>query len=250
MNTYDIIDRLPFELAAVLVSDPFFVDIPIVMAEAGNIRLEMERKQAVISEKCGKRGAAVVIPQLVADDPYLNLQFGPMKFFPQAQVIENVELNNDDNGTKKSHRKIARRIRDSWKNAGLVGLVQNFAPAKPCIEPVDMKDVSDNIKGSAVNFECLEISKEDFVLIQMPQFAGEGTSQLSITCATPGAQIWFTLDDSFPYPGDENAFPGSTAQLYMDPIPITGPVIVRARAYLDGLTNIASWTNRATITPA
>jgi hypothetical protein len=245
LKTYDIIDRLPFELAARLQCDPFFADIPVVVAEAGNLRLEIERRQAVVLGKLGKRGAAVVVPQLIADDPTPNLQFGPMRFYPQFQVIEQVELNNDAQGTKKSHRKIARRIRDVIKTANFIGLIANITPGKPCIAPMDLSKLGDLVKGSEVNFECLEISGEQFSIVQMPAFGGDGTSELTITSPTVGAQIWFTLDDTYPYPGGADDYPGSTAQLYSGPIALTEPVIVRACGYLDG--SVASGINRATI---
>lgn len=84
MNTYDIIDRLPFEFAARLRSDPFLLDVPVVVAEEGNINLEMARRQAITEEKHGKRGAAIIVLQLVADDLNPGLQLGPMKFYPAS----------------------------------------------------------------------------------------------------------------------------------------------------------------------
>ena len=57
MKLDDILDCLPFELAARLVSDPFFVDIPIIVAVKGNVAREYQRAQAVITEKSGRRGS-------------------------------------------------------------------------------------------------------------------------------------------------------------------------------------------------
>jgi hypothetical protein len=251
METLDIIDRLPFELAARLECDPFFRDIPVVVAEAGNIKLEMERKQAVTTEKSGKRGVAVIVLQIVAEDPFKNIQFAPMQLNPAFQVVENVEMNNDDDGTKKSHRKVARRIRDVIKHCVFAGLVQDMKAGKPCIEPVDLSDIGKTIKASQVNFECLEVSGEAQTLVQMPIFTGDangGNPQLTIASATPGAAIWFTTDDKFPYNGDKDIFPGSTAQLYTGPIPIPAEgFVVRACTYLDEPGAVASGINRATI---
>src|SRR5579859_5977585 len=122
MNVTDILDRLPFELAARLESDPFFVDIPVVVAVKGNVAQEFQRKQAVIEEKSGKRGVCVVVLQIVADDIYEGLAAGPMKLKPAFQVIENVEMNNDDSGTGKSARKVARHIIKNIKLAGFRGI--------------------------------------------------------------------------------------------------------------------------------
>ncbi len=249
MDATDILDRLPYELAARLECDPFFVDIPVIVAEAGNIRLEMERKQAAITEKNNKRGVAVIVLQLVADDYSKNLQFGPMIIYPAFQVVENVELNHDDFGTGKSHRKVARKIRDIIKNGNLMGLVQDMKAGKPCIEPTDLTELGELLKGCQVNFECLEVSTEQQTQVQMPIFTGittNGVPQVLLTSATAGASIWYTIDDSYPNNGTADTFPGSTAQLYNGAINIpAGGFTVRAGAYMDGA--IASGINRAQI---
>jgi hypothetical protein len=249
MNAYDIIDRLPYEMAARLQSDPFFADIPVVVMEAGNVNLEMKRRAALTEEKSGKRGAAVVVLQLVADDMNPHLQLGPMKYYPAFQVLENVELNNDDAGTKKSHRKIARRIRDLFKTTGFVGLVEDLRPAKPCIEPVDMSEIGELIRASQVNFECLEIPLQSITVVQPPVCTVVNNTQIELTCPTAGAEIWFTLDESFPYPGDKTVYDGSTSQRYAAPINITPPgITLRACGYLPGSEDsIPSWIIRKSI---
>ena len=50
---------------------------------------------------------------------------------------------------------------------------------------------------------------------------------VTLSSPDPGAQIRYTLDGSVPGPQD---------LLYTDPIQISGPTVVRARAYKDGLT--------------
>lgn len=251
MKPEEIIERLPFELAARLETNPFFADIPVVVAEKGNVVLEYQRKQGHITAKSGKRGICVVVLQVVADDYSNNLQFGPMTIKPAFQVVENVEMNNDDSGTKKSARKVSRKIRDVIKNFNIMGMVQDMKAGKPCIEPVDLKDMGDAVIGNQVNFECLEVSTESQTQVQMPAFSTQGdspeTAEFLLTCPTAGAQIWFTTDGSFPYNGGADTFPGSTSQLYTGPVSIPADgVNVRACAYLDEA--IASGINQATIT--
>ncbi|HUO40030.1 MAG TPA: chitobiase/beta-hexosaminidase C-terminal domain-containing protein, partial [Mycobacterium sp.] len=50
---------------------------------------------------------------------------------------------------------------------------------------------------------------------------------VTISSPDPGAQIRYTLDGSAPGPQDP---------LYSQPITVTGPTVVRARAYKDGMT--------------
>jgi hypothetical protein len=248
INAIDVIDLLPFELAARLECDDFFADIPVVVAEKGNIAAELARKQAVITEKGGKRGVAVIVLQIIADDEYQSPAFGPMRLKPAFQVVENVELNNDENGTKKSCRKVARRIRDVVKPLRLVGLTTDFQTDKPCIEPVPLaKELGDSIVANQVNFLCYECDSEPISQVSMPQFFGAGGSdpQLEVTCETAGADIWYTLDDSYPVPTTIN--PDSTATLYAGQIPIPAAgFTVRAGAFLTG--SIASQVNCAAVT--
>jgi len=260
MNNTDIIDRLPFELANCLRTDAFFDVIPVVVVEKGNLATEVEKAQALIHEANGKRGVAVLVLQVVADDLSNNLQFGPMQLKPAFQVIENVELNHDDSGTGLSARKVARKIRDVIKTQNMVGLVANMTTGRPCIEPCELKDADGKSMGAGivsyqVNFECTEVGQQQMTAVQIPQ-AILGMPQppytFILTCATPGAQIWYTLDDTFPFNGDASDYEGSTATQFVTGTPVTIPsagCILRARAYLDGDNNIASGIQRATLLP-
>ena len=242
IRTLDIIDRLPLELAARLESDEFFADIPVIVAEEGDLAAELARKVAVITEKGGKRGAAVIVLQVVCEDDYPNLQFGPLTLYPSFQVVENVELNRDGQGTGKSARRIARRIRDVIKCYGSIGMIKDLRADKPCIQPVQLgPELGELVRAYQVSFRCLEVSPEVMSQVATPQFAAAPPESFGITCATEGATIYYTTDDSFP--GPANALAG----IYFEPqaIPPEG-ITVRAAAYKAG--SVGSWSNRATIT--
>jgi hypothetical protein len=229
----DIIDALPVELAARLESDPFFIDIPIVVYEEGNFTSEMQRKQALVTTKTGRRGAAVIIPQLVISDPYLDLQFGPCLLRPAFQVIEVPELNRDTNGTQKSARRIGRRIHDIIKIFGIQGLVATFIPDEPYMVPIHFAaDVPAGTRGYECNFHVLESSGEKMSQVQRPTFEIVDGDTLALASATEGAEIYYTTDES--YPSKSNA----QAHLYSSPILIPdGGLTVRACAYPSGTTN-------------
>jgi hypothetical protein len=237
MNVEDILDCLPFELGARLDSDPFFDDIPVIVAVKGNVAKEYARLRAVIEEASGHRGVAVIVQQIIADDIYVGLAAGPMKLFPSFQVLENVELNNDDSGTKKSCRKVARHIIKNMKLAGFRGLVQGMKCASPAIHPADIKDLADAIVAEQVNFECQEFSDEQFLYCLPPVCTPVANQpQVALATATPGAAIWFTTDDSYPYPGTkDDGFECSTSQLYTGPITVDPTQwVIRACAFLPG----------------
>lgn len=238
MNFNQILDRLPFELASRLQSDPFFSNIPVVVAVKGNVAQEFQRQQAVITEKSGQRGVAVIVLQIVADDIYPGIPGAPMKLKPAFQVIENVEMNNDANGTGKSARMVARQIIKNIKISGLRGIVQGLKCAMPAIEPVDIKDLGDACVSEQVNFECQEFSNEQFLYCSPPTIAEAAGYTVALSCVTAGAQVWYTTDGSFPFPGPANKFTGSTAQLYTAPLAVglNVPLTIRACAYLNAYT--------------
>jgi hypothetical protein len=227
----DIIGRLPFELAAGLEGDDWFSDIPVIVAEEGSVKQQMERKQAVITSKGGHRGAGVIVLPTLAEDLRPNVRFGPMTLYPTFQTIENLELNRDANGTGKPARVIARRIRDVIKQYQIQGLITNLAPETPCITSVDLsRELGDLVKSCLVRFSCLECPSDSTAFVAMPA-ATIADGWVTISCDTAGAEIWFTTDGSSPLPAGRR---DSTAMLYARPIAVSAGMVVRARAFVAG----------------
>ena len=246
IKAIDVIDRLPFEIAAALQCDPFFADIPVAVAERGNVVQEISHLQAIITAKGGHWGVAVVVLQMVADDNMPELAFGPLTLRPAIQVIEQPTQNHSNTGTGKSARKVCRKIRDVIKSLRLIGLTSDFEFEKNCIEPVAIEPA--NLVGYQLNCRVDEADDEPISQVLLPQFtAGSDPNNptLVITCDTVGAAIYYTLDDSFPAPPAR--LPGSTAVLYAGEIPIPAAgFIIRAAAFLDPA--IQSPVNRANVT--
>ena len=107
------------------------------------------------------------------------------------------------------------------------------------------KELGANIRAYQVNFKTFEAFATAPQQCAMPSFLPDpnGLAQFTLTCATEGASIYYTTDESYPAPGRE----GST--LYVAPIAIPeSGISVRAAAYLTGY--IASGVNRASVTLA
>lgn len=231
MNVLDAIDRIPMELQGRLEMDAYFADIPVVVAEEGNIALELERRQAVISEKMGRIGTAVLVLQMVADDSYAQLATGPMLLRVAFQVLENIELNRGPSGTGKTARQIARRVRDVIKPLALWGIATEMVPDKPCIEPVNLSELGPLVKAYQVNFTCYEAGECEAVVGTPGVAQVEGQAQLTFTCGTEGAEVWYSVDDSYPGPGRAGSvlWDGGTID-----IPVEG-LGVRAVGYKVGM---------------
>lgn len=251
IKAIDVIDKLPGELAAALLSDDFFKDIPVAVAERGNVIQEVKRLQAIVTEKSGKWGVAVIVLQLVADDELPEIAFGSLKLRPSFQIIEQPTQNNSATGTGKSARKVARKIRDIIKPLELLGLCSCFVFERECIQPVALDN--QNLVAYQVNCHTYEVDDEKIAQVLSPQFSQDGNGNLILSSGTSGAVIYYTTDESFPAPPDK--VPESTAQVYSAPIPIPEQgFVVRARAVLlpnndPATTWIGSQVNRATIKP-
>lgn len=203
----DVIDRLPAELGARLESDPFFANIAVVVADKGNVAEEINRKQASIAMKSGKRGVGVIVLQVVGDDPNPNMSFGPLTLRPAFQVFENVELNqHTTNGTGKTARRVARRIVSLVKNLRLIGVANSITPDKPCIEPVQFDN--EKLVGYQVNFFCSEADTENILKCAPVIITPNGGSSATVTlaCATVGATIYYTTDDTLPSAANGTAY--------------------------------------------
>ncbi len=247
MDSLEILERLPHELKAALEADSyFFSDIPIVVADEGNIEATIKQRMAVLTQTQKKIGVAVVVLQVLATDLKPGVRMGPMNLYPAFQVIELPEVNRGPEGTQKPARRVARRIVTTIKGFYLADFITDMRPDNPSIEPVDAGQVlGSNVISYLVNFECLEQMETVPKQVEPPRFAMDGQT-IVVSCATENAEIYFTLDDSSPLPKDIKA--DTTATLYAVPIPITAAGYIRARAFRHGW--LPSGVSRAQITPA
>lgn len=245
IDAIEVIDILAQEIASVLRADPYFNDIPVIVADEGDVRAEMERRSAAVTARGGKTGVAVIVLEMEADDNNPARPYGPMELKPAVQVVEQVEINKSTVGTGKSAAKVARRIRDALKLFTPMGLSKNLIPDDPCIVPVTFE--LKGYKGRQVNFRALEDDLEEVSKVATPQIApssGAAPQSVTVTCATPDAVIYYTVDGSHPWAGTLED--KSTATLYSGPIQITAATLLRVRAFKAGSfgsnTNIANFT--------
>jgi hypothetical protein len=246
IGVLDVIERLPEELAARLEADEYFVDIPVVVAEEGDIQATIAKKTAIVQGKSGRRGVVVIVLPLVADDEYPNVAFGSMTLRPAFQVVENVSMNNDPAGTGKSARQVARRIRDVIKPLALLGLCTEMVPDKPCIEPLNLEgEIGRSTRAYQVNFMTYEADSEEVNQVAMPQpeSGGGDTPSFAIACDTAGAEIYYTTDDSFPAAGRAGS------SLYAAPVAIPAEgLTVRIAGYKSGWIASQVWRGRVEYT--
>lgn len=233
------------DAAGRVAGDEYFVDIPVITDRAKEIATEINKALGLTTKKGGKIGVCVIVRQPVASDTHNNAPGGPMDVDVDFLVMENPVLNLSAGGTGKHALAVARRLHLLFKHYQAEGLHAGFLPQKPCITPteVDIAPVAYLARfwTREANFGNAAVLRVATPVIN-PN-GGEGGVQVTITCATAGAAIYYTLNNSHPSAANPNAI------LYVGPfvVPLAGAT-VKAVAYKAGY--IASSMASAVFTPA
>lgn len=204
-----------------LESIPFFSDF------ATRDAILVEPRKNILAEINKKLGAlqTVIVPKFTgADDNHPNVDgsyFDDIRL--SVGVFQKDLLKGDDAG----YIEIAEEIHKALKNWTPDSLVNAINPVKPGIELI--ADAKLNI--ASCNFACRGGFVGAVPRAATPAFAGSTTqvTAATLTCATTGAAIFYTLDGSNPTPRNPTAFL-ATGFLYSPFAPVT----IKARAYLAG----------------
>jgi hypothetical protein len=234
--------QIQTDLKARLEADAYFADIPVIIESEQDFLAQLTKLTANMIAKAGKRGTAVVIGPTTVDVPSPEVpgpDWAPMKMFVTA--YETPLLNKDPTaGTGKAAFEIARKIATVLHDYRAEGLFDNALCETAAIRPAAP------LHGDQIAYSVgLRIPDKDtaadkvYVPIISPA-SGAAPQTLSITCATAGATIRYTLDGSYPAAGN------ATAVVYAAPIAVTSAATVRAVAAKSGMTD--SNSSRAVIT--
>lgn len=200
-----------------LLADPFFAAIPVISADPADLATEIQDALDRIG-----LGILLMVPSLHASNKNLP---GPV--FDRIKVIAEVceapllWRTSDDKPTAQ-------------KTAMVVAAVlQHFAPEgiNERFYVTDVVPIPDPTKS--YNIWHIEMECGGGVYRETPQIApvvAENNAGLvTLSCATPGAAIFYTLDGvTYPAPRNEDA------ALYLAPFAITDGTVLRARAWLAG----------------
>lgn len=226
----DGLDQLEQEICDFLLADPWFaasrqlpdesyVTIPVLPAEAGDI-------DTMIAKAIGEIGICVTVK--VVEAKVRKTEVGGVYFDPieiVILVVENVLLNRGETGTQKKGKATTLRagaLLSLWKPASLsCPLTANEA---------GYKQVDDEGGVIQHNFRLKAQGGLSVALPQVatPVFGGSATqvTAATITCDTPGAAIFYTIDGRHPSPRTGTLLQGGF--LYSPFAPVT----IKARAYL------------------
>jgi Chitobiase/beta-hexosaminidase C-terminal domain len=206
-----------------LQSDPLFANVPVLTERIADIESEVARALGPLNGQSGKTGLVAILLTPTANVNFENV-FGP--FFDDikivVRVIENVPVNQDPaTGTNVAAADAAEKI---------CSLLHHFQPDSAS-GPITAQKPSIALGNDPRNlsYDCHFKASGGLTTIP-PQAATPAininSGAYTLTCATAGAAMFYTLDGSSPMPRN--------GTLYTAPFtPATGQIL-DVRAFLAG----------------
>lgn len=239
----DLFDRLEGDVYHRIASDPFFADITVLrerrsesvdssgatVEEINDIEQDILRALTTLNEKSGKVGACVVVsePNLMRGEG--NLGATNYKATLEVYVYVTPLFNNGDTGTHKSERQIALRIDRLLLGKRLGGTSEQLSRKDDAIMALRTGELPEGARGKRCAYEVQCAQRIEAGEDCAPVVGSYAAGDVTLTCATSGASIYYTTDGS--YPGSAN----TAAQSYSAPFPASSGTIVRATAEKSGL---------------
>lgn len=215
------------DLCAYLGLDPELADVAIIPQrsapgeEGGSVHDVIEDALAGLKQKNGKAGLVVIVlmPDVAPQDE--NLPGPQMEMTCTVRVVENRIVNESASGTGLSAPLVAlhlARVLHHWCPDG----THVLRPASKFIEDVSVPER----EAHEVRF-LLRLPLAPLARVSRPLITGEpdgGGVRITLSCATSGAAIHYSLDGSFPVAGT----------LYDEPFTLTAPARLRVIATAAG----------------
>lgn len=224
------LQRIQEAVAARIRSCPNFEHADIVVvtstsaAKRESVMDQINKSLAGVRKINGRAGLAIIIPrpELKAKEP--NLPGPQLSLSVPVQIVENTQVNRGDGGTGLTEEEAAllllALIGDAWQARPWL----TFLAAEDAREDLELDERTSGDVGSQVNFQ-VELAVNPFPRVSRPEFSLDDDGRLVMTCATEGATIHYTLDESTPWPG------GESSAVYEAPLLIEPGQTILAAAY-------------------
>lgn len=225
MSWHNLHRDLQDDVKGRLENHDFFSDVPVLLQRAGNIDNEVERALNCLNEKTGKMGACLIVLMPETEAPEENLPGPPIEIVISVQVYELTLVNEDtaNGGTGKDAESLANVVLNLLHLYAPYHLGNVLVADRKPIRPV-------KIEGAVSYLVMLRLRTglENPQKVATPTLTEED-GLYTLTCATAGATIYYTIDGSHPGPVNEEAIE------YTAPFaePATG-TLVRWVAYKSG----------------
>lgn len=205
-----------------ILADEYFTDVKVLLEAKGDIEPDVIQALSVFNDRGGKIGACVVVlmPTLTGDSPDAP---GPRSTVRMTvQVIDQPIVNLEAGGTGKSASQIAERVR---KILHMFSTGRSATYTFAAQEPIPV-EAGRNSYGVAFTRLCTDCPPRKVATVAISLSSPSVPSTATLTTATAGAAIRYTLDGSFP--GSAN----TAALLYSTPFIINAAATLRTAAEL------------------
>ena len=241
-----VIEQIQPDAFNKLASEAYFSTISLFM-------IREERFQSKINEalsedtfdpgQSGKKpGVTIeVLMPMIRSRPDLINGPGPVVMVEQRFIVkENPQINLATGGVGLTAEEVCVQILQTFHLFQALGNSQAFYPAPECIVP--NHDFEHLVAYDVVLMAVLDL--EQIQQTGTPSLAENSPLQVTLTNAAsdPDAAIYYTIDGSFPGPGN------STAIEYTEPFTVAADTLVRWAAYGIASGELGSICGSATIT--
>ena len=223
----DALQQAQLDIAALLDCDELFRFVPVRVdrardeAEATMIQTEIENALAGLLDKGGRSGTAVLVMLPEGQVPEPNLPGPVLEIEVTVRCMENPlfseALTTGSGVTAEQCALNVLSLIHRWTNDG-----NPWRPDRRPLRSVDLKPGV--ICYDVVLLRSLGLPTRGRVARPL---ITDSESFVTLTCATAGAEIYYTLDGRLPTPG--------SGSLYEAPVDIVGPAEIRAMAWKTGL---------------
>ncbi len=224
------LDTVQAELKSRIEADAYFSDIVVLDYKQKDIASEVEKLLGGLSGKAGKNGLFVYLSGYYANVESPDV-YGP--FFSGIGfnvVLVEVPLFNmiEATGTRKPALEAAIRVAQVLHHARAAGVHDTILCERGAIRQVDPPD-ENSISYSVPVIVPAQI--DPIPKCATPALTADGATPLTvtITCATSGASIYYTTNDSYPWSGN------TAATRYTAPIALSAAATIRAVAVKTGM---------------
>lgn len=204
------------EIRDLLLADPFFAKVAVLTEQIEDIENEIDRSMAELGIGC-------IVLTAQADCQHPNMR--PV-YFEQVTVVirvfENVTFNRGEGGSGKTASEVAEKIATLIHGWTPDGAPNTYNLSSPSIKLASAPGLLSYDVLAETQFGLEPDIIPQVGVITLTDVAGV----ISMSCATPGAAIFYTTDGNFPSPR------GGT--IYTVPFTPGSGVKVTARAWLAG----------------
>ena len=235
----DLANRVRAELA---IEGGRYASVVVVTEGEQTIEETLAKTFSPMEGQEGRAGLAVIVAFPRVRRVERDLEGPPGELRSSLFVACNPLVNSDANaGTQILPETLAHLLCSRLHAVKLNDDVDELRGDKEAIKPASIVGIPLALE---VPFDCRDVTIDPVNIVApavMTPASGSATA-VTLTCATAGAEIWFTTNGNLPGKGVAGA------TLYTAPIAIAAPTTLRAAAYKAGC--VGSAVTKSAFTPA